>query len=397
MSCTSIEKNKLRAVVIVLDGVGVGPLPDAGDYGDEGVNSVAHAAYAAGGLHMPTFEGMGLGNITSIEGIRTTEGPTASWGSMAEVSPGKDSISGHWELMGCPLSEPFPTYPDGFPDEIIGEFERKTGLKILGNRPASGTEIIEELGPEHIRTGRPIVYTSADSVFQIAAHDDVIPLERLYRLCRTAREMLVRPHHVARVIARPFTGEPGTFARTMARRDFALPPPADTLLDILSRSGYRVVTVGKIHDLFACRGIDEIVKARGNDEAMKFATDFIRGGNRFSFLFTNLIDFDMLWGHRRNYAAYAHGLEEVDRWLGDFIERLEPGTLLCITADHGCDPTYRGSDHTREYVPILAKFTGADRGGPLGTRTTLSDLAATLADFFHIDITWGKSFLDLVG
>lgn len=382
--------------MIILDGVGVGALPDAGDYGDAGTNSIAHASRAAGGLRVPALESFGLGNITSIRGVEPLDNAIASWGRMAEVSPGKDSISGHWELMGCPLPESFPTYPDGFPHGIIDQFERIIGCEVLGNKPASGTEIIEELGPEHLRTGRPIVYTSADSVFQIAAHEDVMPLGELYRLCRTARGILVRPHHVARVIARPFAGEAGNFKRTAARRDFALTPPADTLLDILSRSGYRVVTVGKIHDLFSSRGIDTILQARGNDEAMKLASDFIRAGNRFSFLLVNLIDFDMRWGHRRDAAAYARGLERVDGWLDSMIGLLESGTLFCITADHGCDPTHDGSDHTREYVPILAKIVGTQRGTSLGTRTTFSDLAATLAEFFGTGIKTGNSFLELI-
>jgi phosphopentomutase len=298
--------------------------------------------------------------------------------------------------MGCPLSEPFPTYPCGFPPEIIGPFEDKIGRRILGNRPASGTAIIEELGAEHIHTGRPIVYTSADSVFQIAAHEDVIPVRELYGLCRTARSMLSPPHHVARVIARPFVGAPGHFIRTRKRRDFSFPPPGATLLDELSESGREVITIGKIHDLFAKRGITKIIKAGGNEAAMRATARVLGEAVPFSLLFINLIDFDMVWGHRRDAAGYARGLERFDAWLERFLMLLAPGTLLAITSDHGCDPTSPGSDHTREYVPILAAIVGGGFGGPLGTRATFADLGSTLAEFFGVRIGAGKSFLDFL-
>ncbi len=383
-----------RAITIVLDGVGAGALPDAAAYGDAGTHSLVNAAAAVGGLRLPVLQEMGLGNIAPIAGVGAAGAPTASWGRMAERSPGKDSTSGHWELMGCPLSEPFPKYPGGFPPEIIGRFERETGTKILGNIPASGTEIIEELGAQHMRTGSPIVYTSADSVFQIAAHEDVIPPEELYRLCETARRILVWPHHVGRVIARPFSGAAGSFVRTPGRRDFSLPPPAETLLDALSARSRSVVTVGKIHDLFASRGCDRIVKTSGNEETMQRIAETVSGESVFSFLFANLIDFDMLWGHRRDVARYTDGLEAFDSWLGGFIRVLEPGTLLCITADHGCDPTAGGSDHTREYVPILAKIIGHDAGVALGTRDTFADAGATIAAFFGVSLRAGTSFLE---
>jgi phosphopentomutase len=385
---------KRRAVTIVIDGVGVGSLPDANRFGDAGANSLAAAARAVGGLRLPVLERLGLGRIVPIDGVAAVDDPEASWGRMEERSPGKDSTTGHWELMGCPLAEPFPTYPRGFPPEIIEPFEERAGRAVLGNCPASGTTIIEELGAEHIRTGRPIVYTSADSVFQIAAHEDVIPVRELYRLCREARKILVPPHHVARVIARPFTGTPGRFTRTRRRRDFSFPPPGPTLLDALSASGRDVVTVGKIHDLFAKRGITKIIKAGGNDTAMRAAVRVLGDAVPFSFLFVNLIDFDMMWGHRRDAAGYAHGLERFDAWLGRFMAALEPGTLVAITSDHGCDPTMPGSDHTREYVPILATITGVRRGSALGTRATFGDLAATLAEYFGIELDAGESFLD---
>jgi phosphopentomutase len=384
---------KRQAVTIVIDGVGVGALPDAARYGDEGADSLGSAARAAGGLRLETLERLGLGNVSPIAGVAAVRNPEASWGKMGERSPGKDSTTGHWELMGCPLAVPFPTHPNGFPPEIIEPFEEAIGRAVLGNRPASGTAIIEELGEEHIRTGRPIVYTSADSVFQIAAHEEVIPVRELYRLCWTARKLLVPPHHVARVIARPFAGSPGSFARTKKRRDFSLPPPGRTLLDLLAESGREVVTVGKIHDLFARRGIAKSVKAAGNDAAMRAAERVVRNGTPFSFLFVNLVEFDMEWGHRRDAAGYARGLERFDAWLGRFLAQLAPGTLFAVTSDHGCDPTMPGSDHTREYVPVLAGIAGSRGGNPLGTRGTFGDLAATLAEFFGLDCGAGESFL----
>jgi phosphopentomutase len=385
---------KRRAVVIVLDGVGVGALPDADRYGDSGADSLGNTARAVGGLRLPLLAELGLGNIAPIKGVPPTGGARASWGRMAERSPGKDSVSGHWELMGCPLAEPFPVYPNGFPREVVGRFERAAGTGVLGNRPDSGTEIIRLLGEEHMRTGKPIVYTSADSVFQIAAHEDVISPEKLYGLCRIAREILTGPHAVGRVIARPFTGQPGSFTRTKGRKDFSLPPPGPTLLDRLSEQGFRVVSVGKIHHLFAGRGIDEPIAAAGSDESMRAAYEFVRGGQPFSFLFINLIDFDMLWGHRRDAGGYAGALERFDRWLSGFIEILEAGTLLFLTSDHGCDPTMRGSDHTREYVPVLVSRVGSRRGRDLGTRESFSDLAATIANYFSLEDVPGESFLD---
>ncbi|HVO76367.1 MAG TPA: phosphopentomutase, partial [Candidatus Bathyarchaeia archaeon] len=349
---------------------------------------------AAGGLRLGTLARLGLGNILPIDGVPPPEDPEASWGRMTELSPGKDSTTGHWELMGCPLTEPFPTYPGGFPREIMERFKAETGVEVLGNRPASGTAIIEELGEEHIRTGRPIVYTSADSVFQIAAHEEVIPVRELYRLSWVARRILAPPHHVARVIARPFTGTPGHFTRTKRRRDFSLPPPGRTLLDALSQEGLEVVTVGKIHDLFASRGITKIVKAGGNDAAMRAAVRVLGGASGSAFLFINLIDFDMLWGHRRDTAGYARGLERFDAWLERFMAHLVPGTLLAITSDHGCDPTMPGSDHTREYVPVLATITGVRRASDLGTRATFGDLGATIAEFLGVELDGGSSFLD---
>ncbi|RJQ28256.1 phosphopentomutase [Candidatus Parcubacteria bacterium] len=385
---------KRQAVTIVLDGVGAGELPDAGRYGDRGASSLSNTARAVGGLRLPALQALGLGGVAPIRGVEPAARPAASFGRMAALSPGKDSTTGHWELMGCALREPFPVYPDGFPPEIIAAFERRVGRAVLGNRAASGTEIIEELGEEHLRTGRPIVYTSADSVFQIAAHESAVPVRELYRMCRTARSVLVPPHHVARVIARPFTGSPGAFVRTKRRRDFSLPPPGPTLLDDLAEAGGRVVTVGKIHDLFARRGIARIVRAGGNEAAMRGADRVLREGDPFSLLFVNLVDFDMIWGHRRDPGSFARGLERFDGWLARFMALLPRGALLAVTSDHGCDPTMPGSDHTREYSPILAAIAGSGRAGvPLGARETLSDLAATLAEWFGLPPLAGKSFL----
>ena len=384
---------KRRAVTIVIDGVGAGALPDAERYGDALAHSLANTARAVGGLRLPVLASMGLGNAVAVAGVDPAPAPAASYGLMNERSPGKDSTTGHWELMGFVLEEPFPVYPHGFPDDVIAAFERRIGRAILGNRPASGTAIIEELGAEHLRTGRPIVYTSADSVFQVAAHEDVVPTRELYRMCRAARALLQPPHHVARVIARPFAGRPGSFVRSRKRRDFSLPPPGRTLLDALAERGRAVVTVGKIHDLFARRGIARIVRAGGNEAAMRGADRLLRGGDPFDLLFVNCIDFDMTWGHRRDPIAYARGLERFDAWLGRFAARLEPGTLLAVTSDHGCDPTMPGSDHTRERVPILARIAGRERGASLGTRRTFADLAATIAAYFGIPWSVGTSFL----
>lgn len=382
-----------KAAILVIDGVGIGALPDADSYGDRGADSIANAAVAVGGVALPNLEGMGLGNICEAPGLGAAVASQASFGRMATASPGKDSTTGHWELMGLVLDRAFPIYPQGFPPEIIDAFEKRIGRKVLGNRPASGTAIIEELGEEHMRTGFPIVYTSADSVFQIAAHEAVIPPRELYVMCRVARKILVSPHHVARVIARPFTGIPGSFVRTARRRDFSLPPPGRTLLDALYEHGGIVVTVGKIHDLFAKRGISRIVKASSNDAAMRAAERIVVGKEPFSLLFVNLIDFDMTWGHRRDAAGYVRGLERFDTWLGRFLELLPDGTLIAVTSDHGCDPTMPGSDHTREFVPIIARIERKREGVPLGDRQTLADLAATLAEWFDVPFEGGRSFL----
>lgn len=382
-----------RVFCIVLDGVGAGEAPDAAGYGDTGSNSLANTARHVGALRLPVMQEMGLGCVADIDGVPAVSRAGAWHGRMRPAAAGKDSTSGHWELMGCVLENPFPTYPGGFPGEVITEFERAIGRRVLSNRPASGTEIIAQLGEEHLRTGRPIVYTSQDSVFQIAAHEDVIPRRDLYRYCEIARKILAGPHAVGRVIARPFAGEAGGFYRTAHRRDFSLPPPRPSVLDALTASGHHVLTIGKIHELFAGRGVTESVATRDNRDGME-ATLAAADTERASFVFVNLVDFDTMWGHRNDPRAYALGLEEFDSFLPTLRGRLEADTLLIVTSDHGNDPTLASTDHSREYVPLLVWHGGMSGGGDLGTRETLADVAATVADNFGLAGTYaGTSFL----
>lgn len=385
-----------RAAVIVLDSVGVGALPDAAAYGDAGANTLAHVAEAVEGLSLPHLERLGLGNIVPVKGLTPSAAPLAFYGKMGEISAGKDTTTGHWELMGLITKEPFPVYPQGFPPEVIEPFEKAIGRPVLGNKPASGTEIIAELGEEHIRTGYPIVYTSADSVFQIAAHEEVIPVEELYRYCLIARKLLTGKHAVGRVIARPFLGSAGNFYRTPRRRDFALPPPRPTVLDFLKEAGQEVIGIGKIEDIFAGRGLTQARHTEDNLDGIQKTIAAL--GEPFSgLLFTNLVDYDMRYGHRNDAAGYARALMEFDAHLPEIMAALKSGDLLVITADHGCDPTTPGTDHTREYVPILAYPAGASRGYNLGTRSTFADLAATLAEMFGLPSPEaGTSFWGLI-
>ena len=364
--------------MIVLDSCGVGALPDAARYGDEGASTLPHTAAACGGLALPTLGRLGLGRIVPIAGVPAEPAPAGAFGKMAERSPGKDSTTGHWELMGIVLDRPFPTYPRGFPRDVIEPFEARIGRRVLGNRAASGTEIIEELGEEHLRTGFPIVYTSADSVFQIAAHEAQVPVEELYRDCRIAREILTGPHAVGRVIARPFVGEPGRFVRTDRRRDFSLPPPAPTVLDRVQAAGLPVVGIGKIHDLFAGRGITEAIHTHDDLDGMR-ATLHAMATTPEGLIFTNLVDLDMLFGHRNNPRGYGRDLEQIDTEIARVAERLAPADLLIITADHGNDPTTPSTDHTREYVPLLVAGPLVRPGVDLGVRSTFADLGATVA------------------
>ena len=381
-----------RVTILVLDSAGIGEMPDAAKYGDQGANTLGNTARVNGGLHLPNLAKLGLGRIGPIEGVEAVPHPTASWGKMAEASPGKDTTTGHWEMAGVILPTPLPLYPNGFPKEILAAFKKQTGLDVLGNKPASGTEIIQELGDEHVATGKPIVYTSADSVFQIAAHEDVIPLERQYELSAIARKIL-DPHGTARVIARPFTGKSGAYARTKNRRDFSLPPPTETVLDVLKANKVQVTGVGKIKDIYAGQGITDSVHAKDN-MAIADATLELLQTQKEGLIFSNFVDFDMLWGHRNNAKGYADGLEAFDKRLGDLLATLDRRDLLLMTADHGCDPTDVSTDHTREYVPLIAYAPAMAEGHDLGIRTSFCDLGQTLAENFGVKpIPNGTSFL----
>jgi phosphopentomutase len=387
--------------VLVLDSVGAGALPDAADYGDVGSNTLGNTSRAVGGLAMPVLGSWGLGNITEIEGVPPTPSPLASWGKNAERSAGKDTTTGHWEMMGLVLERPFPTYPHGFPEDVIAEFVAKTGVGgILGNTVASGTVIINELGDEHMATGLPIVYTSADSVFQIAAHEERFGLDRLYEASEIAREMLTGEHCVGRVIARPFVGPDadGVYTRTHRRRDFAVTPFEPTVLDLLQDSGVPVLGVGKIGDIFAWQGITSSPHVTDNMDGFDHLLTEVRRPEP-GFVFCNLVDFDMLWGHRNDARAYADGLEAVDRRMPELVDAMVDGDLLIITADHGCDPTTEWStDHSREYTPLIAKMKGVDAGVDLGVRATFGDIGETVLDFYGLRDRCGRgtSFLSEV-
>jgi len=381
-----------RVVIIVLDSVGAGALPDAGKYGGEGSNTLGNTAKAVGGLHMPNLGKLGLGNILEIEGVPGEPDALAFFGKMAEVSPGKDTTTGHWEMMGVHPDRPFPTYPHGFSPDIIEEFEKAVGREILGNKTASGTEIIAELGAEHMKTGKPIVYTSADSVFQIAAHEDIIPIDELYGMCEIARTILRGEHEVGRVIARPFIGTPGNFTRTHRRRDFSVAPPAKTVLDYVKDAGYPVYAVGKISEIFVGQGITAAVHTESNMHGVDMTLKVMEEQDN-GIIFTNLVDFDSQWGHRNDPAGYAKGLGAVDARLPEILSKLTPADALFITADHGCDPTTPSTDHSREYVPVVVYGLAFGRPSSLGIRQTFSDLGKTVADLLGVDApVYGESF-----
>lgn len=369
-----------RTFVLVLDSLGVGALPDAPSFGDAGAHTLDHLVEAAGGLDAPRMTELGLGWVAGVTRVAKTARPAGAFGRMAERSPGKDTSTGHWEMMGCPLSQAFPVFPDGFPPEILDPFVKRAKLPgVLCNAPASGTEVIDRLAPEHIATGKPIVYTSADSVFQIAAHEQHFGLERLYECCRIAREIL-DPYGVGRVIARPFVGAPGSFKRTYNRRDYSMPPPADTTLDRVKRAGLPVVGIGKIEDIFAARGLTEAIHTEGNRDGMKHTLEVAKRLER-GFVFLNLVDFDMLYGHRRDAKGYRRALEEFDRDLVELEKLLRPGDAVFLTADHGNDPTkHETTDHTREYVPVLACGPAVKAGVDLGTRASFADLGSTVEE-----------------
>jgi phosphopentomutase len=382
-----------RVTVVVLDGVGVGALPDAADFGDEGSNSVGNTARVVGGLALPNMGLLGLGNLTDVMGVPPVGETIGAYGRMAEVSAGKDSTTGHWELTGVVSPKPLPTYPNGFPKELIEEYERRIGRKTLGNVAISGTVIIDQLGAEHMRTGSPIVYTSADSVFQVAAHEEIIPLPELYRICVIAREMLTGEHAVGRVIARPFVGQPGSFTRTQNRRDFSLVPPKPTLLDRLVAAGHQVAGVGKVDDLFAKRGLTVCYHTVDNLVATEKVIELL-GEDSEGLILANLIEFDMLFGHRNNPEAYGRALEAFDSRLPRMMEAMKPGDVLFIVADHGNDPTTPSTDHSREYVPLLAYGERVRPGVNLGTRESFADLGATIAELLGIEpLPAGTSFV----
>jgi phosphopentomutase len=387
---------------IVLDSVGIGELPDAAEYGDVGRNTLGHVAESRP-LKLPNLVSLGLANIAPLKHLTPAEKPRGAYGKGATHSPGKDTTTGHWEMAGVWLDQAFPVYKHGFPPEVIGEFEKRIGRKTIGNKPASGTEIIKELGEEHVRSGKPILYTSGDSVFQIATHEGIVPIAELYKMCQIAREILDGPHRVGRVIARPFTGTPGHFSRTSRRHDYAVDPPKPMLLDVLAEKSVPAFGIGKIHDIYNGRGVDKYVTTSSNADGMEKLTTAIHEGPD-GLVFCNLVDFDMLYGHRKDVEGFAKSLEEFDASLSNFLPLLSNDDLLMITADHGCDPDPRWetTDHSREYVPILA-YTPLARGSSrvsdypgvdLGTRSTLADMGQTIAESFGAAIPHGTSFLE---
>lgn len=380
-----------RAIIVVADSMGCGYMNDSADYGDAGADTLGHIAETVG-LNIPNLRQMGLANIRPLKGIEPVENPTAYFGKIAERSKGKDTTTGHWEIAGLITEKPFPTYPNGFPKDLIEEFEKQTGKKVIGNYPASGTAIIADLGEEQMKTGALIVYTSADSVFQIAAHEEIIPIEDLYKYCEIARKLLKGDHAVSRVIARPFIGTPGNFTRTENRRDFSLEPPTDTFLDVLAKKGFSVIGVGKIEDIFCHRGLTDSYHTGNNHTGLEKTEELLKADTGAGLIFVNLVDFDMLYGHRRNPKGYAEAIEYMDAFIPRLIENMKDDDALIITADHGCDPCHTGSDHTREHVPLLWFMKGY-KGGNIGYLDTYADITATIADMFDIktDLA-GKSF-----
>lgn len=383
---------KKRVILIVLDSVGIGAQPDAAAFGDAGAHTLGNIYEKRGGLNIPNLLALGLGNIENSR-LPSVDMPQAAFGRSAEKTHAKDTTCGHWEMAGIIMDTPFKTYPNGFPKELITEFERKIGRGTLGNCVASGTVIIQELGDEHVYTGKPIVYTSADSVFQIAAHEEVIPLADLYRMCETARAMLVGENLVGRVIARPFVGGNGVYTRTENRRDYAVEPVAETILDRFAQHGLQNISIGKIEDIFCHRNVGLVDHTKNNPDGIAATLKYLRAGEG-DFIFTNLVDFDMLYGHRNDVEGYAKALEYFDARLPELIAAMQEGDLMLLTADHGCDPTYPGTDHTREYIPILVLGPGWKAGVPLGTRATFADIAATATEYLTGE-TWqnGTSFL----
>jgi phosphopentomutase len=387
-----MEVKMKRVILLVLDSVGIGALPDAGAYQDAGADTLGHIAAVTGGLHLVNLEKLGLGKIAPLPGVAANGLASGGYGKLAEQSAGKDTTTGHWEIAGIIKKTPFPTYPQGFPTTLMEQFSQITGKGVLGNKPASGTAIIEELGAAHLKTGKVIVYTSADSVLQIAAHEAVVPLEELYDICQKAREMLVGEHAVGRVIARPFTGAPGSFKRTANRRDFSLDPPEVTMLDRIKQAGYAVMGVGKISDIYNGRGITESRHTTGNMDSVAATLRFMKS-NRPGLIFANLVEFDMNYGHRRDVTGYAAALRDFDLRLPELMDALRQNEVLMITADHGCDPTWQGTDHTREYTPLLVYGPKIKPNVNLGIRKSFADIAATITELLAVEpVAHGESF-----
>jgi len=387
-----------RVFLIVLDSVGCGYLPDAEKFDDVGADTLGHISENIKNFKLPNLFKLGLGNIVNLKNVKPVKEAIGIYGKMSEKSASKDTTIGHWEIAGIITEKPFPTYPNGFPEDLLKKFMEVTGVKgYLGNKPASGTEIIKELGEEHIRTGYPIVYTSADSVFQIAAHEEVIPIEKLYEICRKTREILVGEHNIGRVIARPFIGKPGNFVRTERRRDFSVSPPGETLLDKVKKAGKDVVAIGKIEDIFAQQGITEAIHTGNNRDGIQAIYEYIKNDKINGLVFANLVDFDMLYGHRRNIEGYYNALVEFDKAIPKFLKNLKDDDILFITADHGNDPTFKGTDHTREYVPVLGYGAKIKSNFNIGVRETFADLGQTIAEILNVEKTKdGTSFWNLI-
>lgn len=384
---------KKRVFLIVLDSFGVGEMPDSAEFGDTGADTL-RSCYNTGILNVPNMQKLGLFNIDGVTVGKKTDAPTGAYLKIAEKSKGKDTTTGHWEIAGCTSEKPFPTFSNGFPKELIEKFEERTGRKVLCNLPYSGTKVIADYGEEHIRTGALIVYTSADSVFQIAAHEDVVPVEELYRYCEIARELLTGDYAVGRVIARPFEGE-YPFTRTSRRHDYSLQPPKPTMMDILSSNELDTIGIGKIYDIFAGKGVTEYNRQIGNDADMQLTSEY-QNKDFNGLCFTNLVDFDMVYGHRRDPEGYAKALNQFDLWLGSFMEKMREDDVLILTADHGCDPCHTGTDHTREHIPVLIYGNGI-KAGNLGTRECFGDIAATILQLLNVDgKVDGESFADLI-
>ncbi|CEK31484.1 phosphopentomutase [[Clostridium] sordellii] len=381
-----------RVIWMVIDSVGIGALPDSEKFGDVNVNTLGNIVKAYKDIQLPNMIKLGLSNIDGIDSLDSIDNPIGSFGRASEVSKGKDTTTGHWEMTGVLVETPFKTYENGFPKEIIDEFERKTNRKVIGNKPASGTAILDELGEQQMKTGEVIVYTSADSVFQIAAHEEIIPLEELYKMCEIAREIMMGENAVARIIARPFVGKPGAFERTSNRRDYSLSPFEDTVLDTIKKSNLDVIGVGKIEDIFNKQGITEAIHTKDNMDGVDQTINYMKKENK-GLIFTNLVDFDSKYGHRRDVEGYKKALEEFDARIPEIIDSMKDDDILIINADHGNDPTYKGTDHTREYIPVLVYGKNINKGYNLGTRKSFADIGATVADILNVDLPkHGESF-----